>query len=68
MYMLKKRVAKADLCGTSFFGRQSLLDLLSPVVRVKLLFQTSSIIIRTMCLEIQGCKSRDFSLRYAGIV
>ena len=34
-----------------FFRRRNLLRLLSPVVRVKLLFRTSSMITRTMCLS-----------------
>ena len=51
MYTLKRRGAKIDLCETPFFRRRSQLDLLSPVVKMKLLFRTSSIIIQTMCLS-----------------
>ena len=40
MYMSKRGEAKTDLCGTPFFRRRSVLGLLSPVVRVKLLFPT----------------------------
>ena len=34
MYMLKRRGSKTNPCGRQFFWRRSLLDLLSPVVRV----------------------------------
>ena len=51
MYMLKRRGAKTDLRGRPVFRRRSLPDLLSPVVRVKLLFRTSSMIIWTMGLS-----------------
>ena len=49
--MLNRREAKTDPWGTLFLRRSSLLCLLSPVVRVKLRFQTSSMIILTMCLS-----------------
>ena len=51
MYMLKRRGAKTDPCWRPFFRRRSLLGLLSPVVRAKLLFRISSIIIWTMCFS-----------------
>ena len=51
VYMLKRRGAKTDPCGKPFFRHQSLLGLLSSVVRMKLLFRTSSMIIRVMCLS-----------------
>ena len=46
-----RKEAKTDPCATPFFRRRSLLGLLSPVDRVKLLFRISSMIIRTMCLS-----------------
>ena len=51
MYMLKRRGAKIDPCRRPFFRRWILLGLLSPVVRVELLFRTSSMIIWIMCLS-----------------
>ena len=55
--VLNGRGAKTDLCGAPFFWRRSLLGLLSPVVRVKLLFRTSSMIIRTVCLSSRSLSS-----------
>ena len=53
MYMLKRRGTKIDSCGRPFFWRRSLLGLLSPVVRVNLLFQTCSMITWNMCLSVR---------------
>ena len=51
MHSLKSRAAKTDPCGTPFFRFRNLLGLLSPVVKVKFLFRTGSMIIPTMCLS-----------------
>ena len=61
MYTLKRRGGNTNPCGTPFFRRRSLLGLLSLMVRVKLLFRTSSMIIRTMCLS--GTSLSSFQAR-----
>ena len=48
---IKKEGAKTDFWGKSFLRGRRSLCLLSPVVRVKLLFRISSKMIRTMCLS-----------------
>ena len=63
MHRLKSRAAKTDPCKTPFFRFRSLLGLLSPVVKVKFLFRTGSLIIWTMCLSARSLRSLQVRLR-----
>jgi len=49
--MVKSRGSREDPCRAPFLRRRNLRRLLLAVVRVKLRFPTSSMIMRTMCLS-----------------
>ena len=51
MWVLNKRGARTDPCGTPFLRRRNLLLLPFPVVRVKLRLPNISMIMWTMCLS-----------------
>ena len=59
VFVLYRRESKADPCGMAFLRHHILLHVPLPVMRIKLQFVTSSMIILTMCPS----GSRQKSLR-----
>jgi len=57
MWMLKRRGARTDPCGTPFLRRRNLLLMPFPVVRVKLRLLNISMIMWFMCLSGSNCSS-----------
>ena len=59
---------KTDPCGTPFIRCHNLLCFLLPVVRVKLLLLTSSMITRSMCLSGRSPNSLQMRPRYQTVL